>query len=80
MRGCREGESDMQERTRHHRIRLIAYDALLLHHYWLSTQIPGPSPTPLAPLVPAELFLSSQQRPLLRKVRLIYERRKIADV
>ena len=70
----------MQEKTRYHRIRLIAYDALLLHRYWRPTQIPGPSPTPLAPLVPVKLFLSSQQRPLLRKVRLIYERRKIADV
>lgn len=70
----------MQAKTRHHRVRLIAYDALILHRHGLLTSLPGPSPTPLAPLVPARLFLSSQQRPLLRKVRLTPERRKIADV
>ncbi len=70
----------MQGRTRHHRVRLIAYDALVLHQCRLSTSIPSPSPTPLAPLVPVRLFLSSRQRPLLRKVRLTYERRKIAEI
>jgi len=70
----------MQGRTRHHRVRLIAYDALVLRQYCLSTSIPSPSSTPFAPLVPARLFLSSQSRPLLRKVRLTYERRKIADI
>ena len=70
----------MQGRTRHHRVRLIAYDAIVLHQYCLSTSIPSPSPTPLAPLVPVRLFLSSRQRPLLRKVHLTYERRKIADI
>lgn len=70
----------MQGKTRHHRVRLIAYDALVLHQYCLHTSVPDPSPTPLAPLVPARLFLSSQQRPMLRKVRLTSERRKIADV
>ena len=70
----------MQTKTRHHRVRLIAYDALVLHRHDLPTSIPGPSPTPLAPLVPVRLFLSPQQRPMLRKIRLTYERRKIADI
>lgn len=70
----------MQGKTRHHRVRLIAYDALVLHQCCLSTSIPDPSPTPLAPLVPGRLFLSSRQRPLLRKVRLTYEQRKLADI
>ncbi len=70
----------MQGRTRHHRVRLIAYDALVLRQYCLPTSMPSPSPTPLAPLVPARLFLSTQSRPMLRKVHLTNERRKIADI
>ena len=75
---CRE--NNMQGRTRHQRVRLIAYDALVLRQYGLPTSVPSPSPTPLAPLVPTRLVLSFRQRPLLRKVRLTYERRQIADV
>ncbi len=70
----------MQGRVRYHRVRLVAYNALLLRQYYLPTSIPAPSPTPLAPLVPARLLLATQPRPLLRKVRLTYERRKIADI
>jgi hypothetical protein len=69
----------MQGRIRHHRVRLIAYDALGLQQYCLSTRIPSPSPTPLAPLVPTKFFPSSRKRPMLRKVRLTYEARKIAN-
>ncbi len=72
----------MQGRTRHYRVRLIAYDALLLHRYCLPVRIP--SPTPLAPLVPsgppARFFPYLRQRPLLRKILLTSEQRKIADV
>ena len=70
----------MQARIRHHRVRLIAYDALILRQYCLPPSVPGPSPTPLAPLVPARFLPSFQRRPLLRKVRLTYEFRKIADI
>ena len=72
----------MQGRTRHYRVRLIAYDALHLHHYCLPVRIP--SPTPLAPLVPldsrARAFAYLRQRPLLRRIHLTSEQRKIADV
>lgn len=74
----------MQGRIRHYRVRLIAYDALLLHSFCLQGRIPSPSPTPFAPLVPSRLSARSlpyvQQRRLLRKVRLTHERSKIADV
>lgn len=74
----------MQGRIRHYRVRLIAYDALLLRQYCLPNRIPSPSPTPLAPLVPSRPFAYSlpyfPQRRLLRKVRLTSERREIADV
>jgi len=74
----------MPGRIRHYRVRLIAYDALLLQHACLPAPIPSPSPTPLAPIVPAVPFTLSQQelpqRRVLRKTRLIYERSKIAGV
>ncbi len=77
----------MQGRIRHYRVHLIAYDALLLHHWHLPSRIPSPSPTPLAPLVPLEplspftrSLLQPRQRRLLRKTRLICEGCKIADV
>ncbi len=69
----------MQAKTRYHRVRLIAYDALALHKHRFFSAVPGPSPTPLAPLVPKGLLPSFQRRPFLRKVRLTYETRKIAD-
>ena len=72
----------MQGRTRHYRVRLIAYDALLSRRYYLPARIP--SPTPLAPLVPSgsptRSFPYLRQRPLLRKIYLTPEQRKIADV
>ena len=79
LQGCEEGKN-MQARIRHHRVRLIAYDALILHQHCLVTAIPAPSPTPLAPLVPTNFLPSFQRRPLLRKVRLTYEFRKTADI
>jgi len=74
----------MQGRIRHYRVRLIAYDALLLQHACLPARVPSPSPTPLAPRVPEVPFTRSQQklpqRHVLRKTHLIYERSKIADI
>ncbi len=73
----------MQRRIRYYRVRLIAYDALLLQHAHVPAQIPSPSPTPLAPIVPvvpfARSLLQSSHQRALRKTRLIYERSKIAD-
>ena len=70
----------MQGRTRPYRVRLIAYDALLVQHCYLTTHIPGPSPTPLAPLVPSELFAYPSpymhQHPRLRKIRLMTNKGK----
>ncbi len=78
-----EEENDMQRRIRYHRVRLIAYDALLLQHACLPTQVPSPSPTPLAPIVPvvplARSLLKPSRQRVLRKTRLVYERSKIAD-
>ncbi len=74
----------MQGRIRHYRVRLIAYDALLLQHACLPICVPSPSPTPLAPIVPEVPFSRLQQklpqRRVLRKTYLINERSKIADV
>lgn len=74
----------MQRRIRHYRVRLIAYDALLLQHACMPARVPSPSPTPLAPIVPpisrTRSLLKSSRQPVLRKTRLVYERSKIADV